>query len=324
MVVFAATRAGGSLGGLAGLALAACAAAQTPVPLTDLQPGQQFGAATARGGVVLPPDVGGVSAIDVAADGASALLISDRGGWVTVALSYDGGGDLAGAAVTARGRLIGPDGKALARKVRSDAEGLARLADGTLLVSFERDHRLLAYPPAAPPFSRPPRVLAAPAALDDGPRNGGLEALAVLSDGRLLALAEQTTAAGFGADLGAAWLGTLDGGVNWQPLARRRSDGFRPSGAATLPGGDVIVLERRFIPPAGLSARLVRVPARTIVPGATLAGIELARLGPPDIAENFEGIAARATPDGTHVYVVSDDNFSPLLRSVLLMLEVPG
>ncbi len=49
----------------------------------------------------------------------------------------------------------------------------------------------------------------------------------------------------------------------------------------------------------------------------------MARLAPPLIGENFEGIAARRSEAGeTLIYIVSDDNFLPFLRTVLMLFAL--
>ncbi len=98
------------------------------------------------------------------------------------------------------------------------------------------------------------------------------------------------------------------------------SVGFKPTGATTLPGGDVLVLERRF-PPIG--ARIRRLAKETIVPGAMLEGEVIARLEGSLTVDNMEGIDARRGPGGeTLVYILSDDNDNPLQRTYLLMFEL--
>ena len=58
-------------------------------------------------------------------------------------------------------------------------------------------------------------------------------------------------------------------------------------------------------------------------PGAHLAGEELARLEPPLTIDNFEGIAiTRGAGSGARLYIVSDDNYSILQRTLLLMFEL--
>jgi hypothetical protein len=60
-----------------------------------------------------------------------------------------------------------------------------------------------------------------------------------------------------------------------------------------------------------------------VKPGARLVGRELGVIGPPAISENFEGIATRRAPDGgVLLYLLADDNFLALLRSLLLQFSV--
>ncbi len=106
-------------------------------------------------------------------------------------------------------------------------------------------------------------------------------------------------------------------------LSYAKEGAFTPTGAARLPDGDVIVLERRFTLLGGLAARLLRLEAAALRPGAALGGRELARLGPPLSVDNMEGIATRRGPGGeTLIYLISDDNFHPLQRTLLLMFEL--
>ena len=56
-----------------------------------------------------------------------------------------------------------------------------------------------------------------------------------------------------------------------------------------------------------------------------MIGVELARLAPPYTVDNFEGLAV--FPDkrgGTIIYILSDDNFNPLQRTLLLQFRLPG
>ena len=89
---------------------------------------------------------------------------------------------------------------------------------------------------------------------------------------------------------------------------------------ARLDGGDVLVLERRFSLLGGFASRVVRLSAASVLSNAPLAGTrEIARLEAPGLGENFEAIAAHPTGGGRHaVYLLSDDNFNLLQRTVLL------
>ncbi len=103
----------------------------------------------------------------------------------------------------------------------------------------------------------------------------------------------------------------------------RSHGGFRPSGAARLPGGDLLVIERSFNIIDGVAARLRHIAARTIVPGARLDGTAIAVLRPPLTVDNLEGVAARRGAAGeTLIYLVSDDNFNPFQRTLLLLFAL--
>ena len=260
---------------------------------------------------------GGLSSIEISADGSTLLAITDRGDWFRLWIGYDKLGDLVAAEIAEFGQLPDASGELLEGDSRRDAEALARLEDGTLVVAFERDHRLLAYPPGSPPVDGAPVALEPPIGLGTAPDNKGIEALTELGGGRMLAIAEEMPAiSGFGL----AWLGD---GKAWTPMSYALARTFKPTGAARLPNGDLVVVERRFSIAAGLASRIVHVPRRTLRPGAPIAGRKLARLEPPFLASNFEGITARTGPRGeTLIYLASDDNFSALQRTLVVMFEL--
>ena len=63
--------------------------------------------------------------------------------------------------------------------------------------------------------------------------------------------------------------------------------------------------------------------ASQLEPGATVHAEELARLAEPYAVDNLEGIAAAKGPRGeTLLWLISDDNFNPLQRNILLLFEL--
>lgn len=274
-----------------------------------------------RGGLALSADhaaFGGWSDLRVTAGGRRMTAISDRGSWIEAELLYNGGGNLKSIGAARIGLLIDVAGAPVSGS-RSDAEGLAREPDGSWLVSFERRHRLWRYPAADPPFSRPPQVIPPPPGLDEAPSNRGLEALIRLAGGMLFALTEELI------DAEGYTIGWIGDGTRWDRLRYKPATDFKPTGAAELPDGDVLVLERRFTVVEGPGARIVRLPRAALVPGATLTGKELAVIESPLAVDNFEGIDARKGPAGeTLIYLISDDNFSIWQRTLLLMFELPA
>jgi hypothetical protein len=299
------------------------------LPLNYEEPAQQnVGMLKYRGGLSITSTderFGGLSSLLVSAGGAKLLAATDKGMWFSAELLYSDDGNLSGVAAGYLAPISGPDGKPLTGRYR-DAEALARGADGTVLLAFEQHHRILSF--AAPArfdahglAAEIPRLVTAPAELGEFNSNAAMEALVSLSDGGgLLILTE-------GLDNERAskpgWL--LRDGI--APAAGRlgylRAPRFRPTGAARLPDGDIVVLERRYTLIGGVAALLRRIASETIRPGARLDGPEIARLAPPITVDNMEGIAARRdSAGGTLIYLVSDDNFSILQRSLLLMFEL--
>ncbi|TWA87332.1 hypothetical protein FBZ83_101194 [Azospirillum brasilense] len=301
------------------------AESSVPVALDRDRPDlSEVGALRFRGALRLPAGagVGGLSGLWVSDSGDRFVAVSDLGKSVTGRLSYDAQGRLAGAGqYDVRPLALDKDPDYRGRL--NDSEDLARLPDGGWLVPFERNHRILRYEGAARPEG-PPRKLPTPPGLESAPSNGGVEALAALADGRILAIEE-------GDDNGVrerhAWIAPTDlkKRGDWQPLTYRAAPRFRPTAAAPLPDGGVLVLERRVSLLGGWAARIVHVPADSLRGGATMDGVELARLEPPLLTDNFEGLAVRPGPDGDLlVYVVSDDNRSPLQRTYLMMFQLPA
>ncbi|MCW5747430.1 MAG: esterase-like activity of phytase family protein [Alphaproteobacteria bacterium] len=277
-----------------------------------------------RGGLSLDAnhrDFGGWSGLWVASDGAEMRAISDEGSWLVARLRYDAAGHLAGADDGVLGRLKSPDGAWLRGKSWTDAESFAMLPDGTMLVGFERRHRVLRYPAGnerqGGGLAGTPVPFAAPADLARAPSNAGLEAMTVLSDGRLFLLTED-----FALRPGttAGWIGVLrDGTPMWTAFHYTLLDGFRPTSAATLPDGDIVLLERSAALPAGWRVRVMRLRVASLVPGAVVRAEELARLATPFVTENLEGVVARRGRGGeTLLWLISDDNFSFLQQTVLL------
>jgi hypothetical protein len=122
-------------------ALAACTEAETgstliaePVALFPDDPGRErIGALRYTGGLVLSSDdprFGGWSAIEVSADGARLLAISDRASWMTARFAFDGDGQLSGLTDVNITPMLDDEGRALEGEA-ADAEGLAPLGQGS-------------------------------------------------------------------------------------------------------------------------------------------------------------------------------------------------
>ena len=290
----------------------------TSVPLNPQDSKQRtIGRLEYRGGLHLvsdDPRFGGISALRVLPDGQRLAAVTDEGWWVSARLVHH---DrlLQALEGVEMGPLLGPDGKTPEGKDAKDAESLALLPDGGFVVGFEREHRLLRYPAGTGRPDGVPVPVPSPPGLEKAPFNGGIEALVALRGGGLLALTEY-------------WIekdqvvGWTDGPDRWKRLGLRFEGALRPSDAATLPRGDVLILERAYNPDRGIvNVRVRQILHDVIRPGSALGGRLVAEFAPPLTLDNYEGISAVRDKSGeTHVYLVSDDNLNPAQQRTLLLM----
>lgn len=307
---------------LALMALAACAAVATATPGPHAGPDYAIrmearhvplgiGGATLApgvsyaGGLVLRgPELHGLSDLKVTGADPSELrawAVSDFGHLVRFSIRLDRNGRLTSADDATNRPLTGPDGAVLAPKENADAEGLALLPNGDVLVSFERDHRVWSYGSGA---SERPRLVSTPRhPFGD---NQGIEGLAAAPDGGWLALGEA----------GGAWL-CHDTDCEALPNAPTAyTDGFLTTGADVDPAGGWFIVQRLFTPPLNMQARV-----RHMAPDGTLSE-PLIHLRPPASTDNFEGIAVVETATGTRLYLLSDDNDNFVQKTLLLAFDI--
>jgi hypothetical protein len=255
---------------------------------------------------------GGLSGLLIEPDGAL-LAVTDQAHWFTARMLRDASGRLAGLAEAALLPVRDSNGVPLRPGRTGDSEALARLSDGRLLVAFERWHRIRVFAsPDAPGlfFGGPPDIATLPG-------NAGLEALTVLADRRLLAIAEAVGQDG----TAAAWIGREDGRA-WETRRYRPGPDLAPVDAAGLPGGGALVLERRVSMLTGFTCRIAWLPPAALA-APVLEPVEIAVITPPLSADNYEGIAVATRDDGLlDLALISDDNFSLFQRNILMLFRL--
>jgi hypothetical protein len=293
----------------------------TPVPLDPSDPAKtRVGRLEFRGGLHLTssePRFGGFSALHVDGDGSELTAITDQGGWMHARIGYDERGWLKDVTGVRMGVLHAPSGRPLEGKEFQDAESMTVLPDGSVMVGFERHHRLWRFPAGGIALDNPPVPQRVPNNLYKAPLNGGIEALGSLWDGRLFALTEYW----IDKDVVRGWLG---GGAGWWEIGYRFEGAYRPSDAGIMANNDLAVLERAYNPNRGIiGIRVAQVRTADLRRGARLKGEVLAELLPPLTMDNFEGLACRANQRGeTILYLVSDNNFSDQQRTLLMMFAL--
>ena len=324
---------------------AAIALKAEPVPLQGLNPARKtIGALSFVAGFHLTSDearFGGLSGIDVLEDG-NLLAVSDKGDFVWIDLAEDGATPKA-ARLSA---MSDAKGKPLPSKGEGDAEGLA-VTDGLALVSFEGDHRVLAYDIGAcsaaargvPLRWSLPKAFARSKLTVGG--NQGVEALAMTPEGYLFAGIEMKVGAASplsarpverGPDfnlkigenapevVGLDLLAAGDHGQDVRAFSLHRS-------TSPLANNAITVMEtyfERYLDQANLPARVVsEADERSHNRFRPTSARTLAQMNVMLTIDNFEGIAAKELPDGrVRLFIVSDDNFSTSQRTLLMVFDV--
>jgi hypothetical protein len=289
---------------------------------------RRFGDLEYRGGLVLtsPSEhFGGWSGLVMDADGKRLLSVSDAGSWMTAEVQHDGTGAPTGLAGARIGPLLALGGRPLRDKREQDAEAVAlldgSLERGTLLIGFERVHRIGRFPVRDGEVQAPSAYIERPAEAPRMPTNQGFEAVAVLQAGPLrgsiVAIAERYTR-GSGYHTGWIWTGGADG--HPQRFQLQDIDGFNITDAAGLPDGGMLVLERYFNWLSGVQMRIRRLKAEEIRPGARLTGHTVVQADSGFEIDNMEGLAVHPGPRGeTVLSLISDNNFRTVLQRTVLL-----
>ncbi|WP_242912997.1 esterase-like activity of phytase family protein [Brevundimonas pishanensis] len=317
------------LSALACLTLAACAsAAITSQPWTDssstaswtAQPASTRTVGLGIGGSVLADGVTFVGGVQLLTPTLSPLrslsdlklvgedgfvTVSDAGDLILGQIKLDDGGKLIGLDQFRSRRLSLTDGSPITEKVDGDAEGLAVLPNGEVLVSFERDHRIWNYGP----LDAPRLPVSAPRPVWPFNENGGMEALAAGDNIQWRVAGED----------GGIWdctrvTCTL---VQLPPAEPLKDSQYRITGMDRDPSGDGYwVVQRSYAPPLDARAR-VRHMAEDGTLGPVMVELKL-----PGTTDNFEGIAATKRGGKTRLYILSDDNENPLQRTLMLAFDI--
>ncbi len=294
---------------------------------------QTVGALEWRGGVELDGtsgDFGGYSGFVLSRDGRRLFAVSDRGTWLLADIAYEDG-RLAGLSDGRIGVLTDPAGRPFSVKSMQDAEAVAAFDPddplARVLVGFERQPRVLDYRLGPEGPVGKPTTVRLPDAVHAGEHNRELEGIARFGPeagplaGAILVSSEANTDAH---DNIRAW---IIGGAREGELTFRRSDGYDITDIEAMDNGDVLVLERRLSALLIPSMRIRLIGRGAIAPGAIADGtILLEASGLTMTVDNMEAIAvSRAAEDGElRITVMSDDNFNPLQRTLLLQFALPG
>lgn len=279
------------------------------------------------GGLVLASphkDFGGWSGLVVSEDGRRLLTVSDRGHWMMTELVHVAGRPH-GLANAMLGDISGLGGQLLSRFRDRDAESITlldgTLAKGTVLIAFERNHRIGRFPVSDRGIGPPLGYLKMPPDVRRISTNKGFESVAVLRGGPLkgavIAFAEEYFDQ---ARNHTGWIWPAGIGSEPQRLGLVSIADFAITDAASLPDGSLIVLERKFRWLEGVKARIRLIRAADIKPGALLDGEVLLDVDMTAEIDNMEALALSRNARGqTVLTLMSDNNFNGFLQRSLLL-----
>lgn len=198
-------------------------------------------------------------------------------------------------------------------KRERDSESLTMAPDGWW-IGYEVVSRLCK---VTSDFSRA-LALRRPAAMANWRRQSGAEAVLRLADGRFLVFAERAPK---DAVLRPLLVFSGDPADPKTALSIRSyipPPGYSPTDAAQLPDGRILVLNRRFAFADLFTTILVVIDPATLDPSKPIQGVALARLAPPTLHDNFEGLAVTVEGGRPIIWMISDDNFMSWQSSYLL------
>lgn len=264
---------------------------------------------------------GGWSGIALDADGKNFVAVSDAGLWMTGKLGYQDGRPV-GVDDVRVGPLKALDGSILRRDRDRDAEAVVLVsgstARGRLLIAFEQNHRIGHFDIGPEGVSAPKSYIRPDRSRGRMDALKGLEAIAVLRGGpfkgSMVAIAERMH------DEAGRHTGWLWNRGKARAFSLTDIGGFDITDTAALPGGDLLVLERRFRWTEGVKMRIRRIASADLKPGAAFAGEVLLEATMAQEIDNMEGLGVHQDESGaTVVTVISDDNFNRGLQKTLLL-----
>lgn len=189
-------------------------------------------------------------------------------------------------------------------------------ATGRYWVGFELQQAICRYSPG---FARVEACRTWPEIMA-WPKTGSIESLARLPDGRFLAIGEMGMTAD-GQHDSLLFAGDPADKDTPSPIHLRYTTprGYRPTDAVALDARHLLVLNRRLTMEqlfTGVIA-IVDLPEK-LEPGTELKARTLARLAPPLLADNYEGLAVSHEHGRPVIWIISDDNHEFFQRTLLL------
>ena len=198
-----------------------------------------------------------------------------------------------------------------------DSEGIAYDPDsGQYWVSFENKHAIRRYSRS---FVRQTGIVR-PREMKDWPSNKGAESIIRLKDGRFLVIAESIDdhlhpALLFSGD-------PIEPDSKITMFKFRPPLGYRVTDGVQLPDGRIAILNRAIGFPHGFSAKVSLLTPANIGRDNIVSPKVIASLAAPLLVDNLEGIAVTGEGKDTLLWLISDNNFTIMQRTILMKFRL--
>jgi hypothetical protein len=256
---------------------------------------------------------GGLSGLLIENGGANIIAASDRGTLFNATLTRDTQGNITQITDVTEHAIRLPKGGPVDR-FKGDIEGLSRLQDGRLALSFEGYARIMTMDTLAADTVWTHRW----DRFESYFNNSAFEGLATLPDGRLMVLVETRGRYGMGRayvkNNGREWTGPHP-----VPVTPR----FKVTGADVGPDGCLYTLERRFNLFVGIEYRVMRHwQAGGVWTKDAGWNSETLYVSAKGRDGNGEGLSVWQDKNGLRITVITDDGFLSLPRTQLVELQI--
>ena len=240
--------------------------------------------------------------------------VSDKGYWIKGKLDFNDELILKSLSNVTMGYLKDENNIPFNHKSNSDAESIEIFND-KFIISFERNHRVLSYDS----LNNNSKTLINFEQLSDLPNNGGIESMSSLKDSSLLLLSEDLVIEND------KIVGYRFYDHKMEKLFFKKTGSYKPTDVASLPSGDLLLLERSFTPIKGASARISLIKFDDLFSKSLIEPIHLDTISPPMTVDNFEGISfLNLKNGGYHIFILSDDNYRSTQRTLLMQFYWDG
>lgn len=198
-----------------------------------------------------------------------------------------------------------------------DSEGVTYdPQSGQFWVSYEAHHAIRRFSRSFARISGEAR----PPEMRDWPMNRGAETLLRLRDGRFITIAESIDDGTHQALLFSG--DPVEKGSTTSRFTYRPPAGYRVTDGVQLPDGRLAILHRSIGLPDGFAAKVGVLALSDIGKGKTVKSRIIATLASPLLVDNLEGIAAQEKGGETYIWLISDNNFFVLQRTILMRFRL--